>query len=233
MQARAIFGPFKRVLFGSVPGPRRVLSGPIRGMTLHLDPANQSQYILGLHERETYGWIRRLAAGAGSAIDIGAASGELVLYLLGRTEIPQVLAFDPDDVSRVQFAENLKINGLTDDPRLTASHEYVRSAPGQGATTLDSLLPSLKLPCFVKIDVDGGETDILSGAAALLATRQARWLIETHSAELERECVRVLTESQYDVTIVRNAWWRVIIPEQRPIAHNRWLVALPRGEGRR
>jgi hypothetical protein len=77
------------------------------------------------------------------------------------------------------------------------------------------------------MDVDGGEEEVLDGAGAMLRTGQVRWLIETHSADLERACARRLTEHGYRVVLVRNAWWRALVPEQRPSSHNRWLVALP------
>ena len=37
-----------------------------------------------------------------------------------------------------------------------------------------------------------------------------------------------LESAGYAVTVIKNAWWRVFVPEQRPIPHNRWLVAFPR-----
>jgi hypothetical protein len=192
-----------------------------------LDPGYQGQYILGLYEREAQRWLGVLSSGVKSAIDIGAASGEYTLYFLARTAAEQVLAFDPDAVSREQFVQNIALNGFTNHPRLHASAQYVKSVAGPDAITLDALLPLLKLPCVIKIDVDGAELDILEGAREILRTRQVRWLIETHSAELERDCVTRLTENEYQVTIIPNAWWRLIVPEQRPIAHNRWLVAMP------
>jgi hypothetical protein len=192
-----------------------------------LDPAHQTQYILGLHEREVHRWLPTLARGALSAVDIGAASGEYSLYFLARTGAEQVFAFDPDLVSREEFMANLDLNTYANDPRLHIFSTYIRGTTGPDALTLDELLPKLRLPCVVKIDVDGAEADILAGGDAMLRTHQVRWLIETHSAELERECAGRLKEHGYHVTIIRNAWWRAIVPEQRPIAHNRWLVALP------
>jgi hypothetical protein len=36
-----------------------------------------------------------------------------------------------------------------------------------------------------------------------------------------------LAELGYFVDLVRNAWWRLIWPELRPIGHNRWIIARP------
>jgi hypothetical protein len=229
MRARRIFGPVKQLLFGRGRKPRAVWSGAFRGLKMSLDPASQSQYILGIAEREAQRWLPALSSGVKSAIDIGAASGEYTLYFLARTAAEQVLAFDPDPVSREQFVQNMALNGFANHEKLRASTQYIKSEAGPDAVTLDDLLPSLKLPCVIKIDVDGAELDILHGAREMVRTRQVRWLIETHSAKLEQDCAALLTETNYDVTIIPNAWWRFIVPEARPIPHNRWLVGVPSG----
>jgi hypothetical protein len=194
-----------------------------------LDPAHQSQCIFGLYEREAQRWLPVLAHGARSALDIGSSTGEYTLYFLARTDAEQVLAFDPDPVTRKDFLANLALNGLATNPRLRTCPQYVRATEGQDAFTLDGLLPLLELPCVIKIDVDGGEVDILTGADAMLQTNQVRWLIETHSRDLEDKCAALLSRHGYRVTIIRNAWWRAIVPEHRPTPHNRWLAAVPAG----
>jgi hypothetical protein len=35
----------------------------------------------------------------------------------------------------------------------------------------------------------------------------------------------MLTAQGFQLEVVPNAWWRVILPEMRPIEHNRWLAA--------
>ena len=103
--------------------------------------------------------------------------------------------------------------------------KFVGNEEGDQRLRLDSLLVSLKEPCFIKMDIDGGEVEVLRGSARLLEFDDVRWLIETHSVELEAECIRILQEAGYVTKIIRNAWWRFFIPEQRPIPHNRWLIA--------
>lgn len=70
---------------------------------------------------------------------------------------------------------------------------------------------------------------MLAGAAKLLARGGITWIIETHSLALEQTCVRLLESHGLTVRIVSPAWWRFAVPEARPIAHNRWLVASVRG----
>jgi hypothetical protein len=75
------------------------------------------------------------------------------------------------------------------------------------------------------MDVDGAEAEILKGASLLNGLGGVRWLIETHSRDLERECVEQLKAAGFETRIIRNAWWRVLIPELRPVEQNRWLAA--------
>jgi len=67
------------------------------------------------------------------------------------------------------------------------------------------MLPS---PCFMKIDVDGFELDVLEGARTLLQERKVRLLIETHSKQLEQGCQSILMRLGHRTRVVTNAWWR-------------------------
>ena len=205
--------------------PRRIAFGPFRGITMPLSLQHQSQIYLGLFEREVHAWLVRLSRGIRSAIDIGAASGEYTLFFLTRTQAEKVWAFEPDPECLPLLRESLQLNSVEQSRRLEISTAMVSDCDGPGKATLDSLAGSIPLPCFIKMDVDGAEAEILRGAAKLNALDGVRWLIETHSAELERQCVAVLRAAGFETAIIRNAWWRAVIPELRPIAHNRWLAA--------
>ena len=83
---------------------------------------------------------------------------------------------------------------------------------------------------IVKVDVDGAEMDVLRGAKQLIAGSAVRWIIETHTSELERECIVQLQSAGYVTRVIKKAWWRIIFPEvriaaHRPENHNQWLVA--------
>jgi hypothetical protein len=75
----------------------------------------------------------------------------------------------------------------------------------------------------LKIDVDGAETDVLDSAINLLTVGSPDVLVEVHSEQLEKECIARLRSFDYAVEIIDNAWWRIFVPEHRPIPHNRWI----------
>jgi hypothetical protein len=205
--------------------PRRIVLGPLRGITMALSLRHQSQIYLGLFEREVHPWLGRLSRGIHTAIDIGADSGEYTLFFLTKTNAARVLAFEPDPEALPQLQENLQLNSFAESKRLELSSALVGDSDGAGKVSLDSLAGAMQLPCFIKIDVDGAEAEILKGAARLNGLDGVRWLIETHSKSLECECLEQLKAAGFETRVIRNAWWRALIPELRPIEHNRWLAA--------
>jgi hypothetical protein len=211
-----------------VPAGRKVYcirSGLVGGMKMNLDLRHQTQIYLGLYELEIHGAIQRFSRDSMTALDIGSAFGEYTLFFLQRTSARQVFAFDPDEGSRQRFYSNLLLNGFENDRRLRFSTKLVGERDDGSTIKLDSLIDSIESPCIIKVDVDGGELSVLHGAANLTKTRDVRWVVETHSKALETGCLEFFRDAGYQSQIVENAWWRRIVPEQRPIEHNRWLLA--------
>jgi hypothetical protein len=135
------------------------------------------------------------------------------------------MAFEPSSDCGTLFRRNLVINGLADSPRLELSTKLVCEADTGIQTRLDALRDRIEYPALIKVDVDGGEEDVLKGASALNASGDVRWLIETHSKQLELNCIQILSDAGFETRVIPNAAFRVILPEQRPIEHNRWLAA--------
>jgi hypothetical protein len=202
-----------------------IKSGIVGGMKMNLDLRHQTQIYLGLSEREIYSAMRRFSRDAMTTVDIGSAYGEYTLFFLQKTSARHVFAFDPDEGSRQNFYSNLLLNGFENDRRLHFSTKLVGERDDGSTIKLDSLIDSIESPCVIKIDVDGGELSVLRGAAGLTKMRDVRWVVETHSKALELGCLEFFRDAGYQSQIVENAWWRRIVPEQRPIEHNRWLLA--------
>jgi hypothetical protein len=204
---------------------RSIQGGALRGIRMNLDLAYETQMYLGLAEREIHAALTQFSREVRTAIDIGSAFGEYTLFFLTKTPAQRVFAFDPEPRMQGQLYENLRLNGIASDPRLQFSPKYVGKAADEKTITLDLLIPEIEFPCIVKVDVDGSEVDVLRGARLFLGIDGVRWIIETHSKQLEADCVVLLRNAGYLTSIVPNAWWRTIVPEQRPIELNRWLLA--------
>ncbi|OAI50977.1 hypothetical protein AYO44_05305 [Planctomycetaceae bacterium SCGC AG-212-F19] len=214
----------KLLLFGR-PGPRRIPLGLLRGLRFSIHPAHQTQRLLGMAEREIAEPIRNWSRRSVSAVDIGAADGMYSLYFAAQVNIHRVLAFEPDVALRRVMEANFQLNRLGYRGKLQLDDHYVGTREDGRWCRLENMSSVIPLPTIIKIDVDGGELDVLRGARRLLSQKGICLVIETHSAELEVQCSTFLRDLGYRVRIVPNGWYRRILPEQRPIAHNRWLLA--------
>jgi hypothetical protein len=192
---------------------------------MELDLEHQTQVFVGTYEREIHGWLRRLSKMIEFGADIGAAEGMYTLYLHERTKALSVYAFEPDAAAFVLLEQNLLLNRLANSQRLRVHMCGVSDISGDGLVSLDSLLADSCERGLIKVDVEGAEVMVLRGARNLLRCPGVRWLIETHSLKSEAECLSLLRSNGLYTSVVATAWWRRILPETRPIAHNRWLVA--------
>lgn len=213
----------KKLLVGEGRAGRKIPFGLYKGITLSIDPAVESNFYLGLYERETVPWLRGAGRKARSLVDAGAGCGELSAWGLSQRNIEKVMAFDSSPDRWPIFDENMRLNGFDRDDRLTAVHGMFLGP--DDASDADRIIGSLPEPILLKIDVDGGEQAILENMRHLLSRKRCLFLIETHSRELDEACYRILEEARYRVSRIRPAWWRCILPEQRPSEFNQWLVA--------
>jgi hypothetical protein len=205
--------------------PHTVLHGPFRQITLELSLQTEMQMYLGLFEKEIHFWIEGLTCNIATAIDAGAAYGEYTVFFLMKTNADAVYAFEPCTDLHGRLRNNLQLNSLKDTNRLKLFSHCLGSTASEGVMSLDSLLPEIRFPCFIKVDVDGAEEEILKGAERLNQRQGVRWLIETHSHDLEIACETRLRRANFKTVIIPNAWWRAILSELRPLSHNRWLAA--------
>jgi hypothetical protein len=220
-----ILSAIKNWLVPSGTKPRSIQFGAFKGLRMNLDLRSQTQAWLGLAEREVFACLRAFSRLAKTGIDIGAADGEYTLFFLSQPNIKQVFAFDPSERFPADLSANLALNGFNGARRSKLIKKYVSNTEDDNHCTLDSFAIDLEGPCIVKIDVDGGEGAVLQGAPKFLDRKDVSWIIETHSLDLERECEQILSAKGFSTKVIKNAWWRVVIPEQRPIPHNRWLAA--------
>jgi len=191
---------------------------------MRLSLQSQFQIYLGLFEKELHPWLKRLSEGITTAIDIGAAYGEYTLYILLKTKASKVYAFEPDSYCAEEFKANLSLNPV-DSARIEFSSAFVGDTDTTQQTSLDTLSQYVRTPCLIKMDVDGAEANILKAATRLNQLPGIRWIIETHSKELEQACLAILKSAGFEIRIIRKAWWRFFLPELRPREHNQWLVA--------
>jgi hypothetical protein len=102
----------------------------------------------------------------------------------------KVVTFEPDAEVLQGLRRNLELN-----PYLKV--DVVERSVGTGALRLDELGPA----DFIKVDVDGGELDVLRSAGETLG-RVSGLIVETHSPDLERDCGRLLMDQGLRARVV-------------------------------
>jgi methyltransferase FkbM-like protein len=212
----------KRVLLPA-PAPRRLPFGPARGLRLAVDFSHQTRLYLGLYELELNRHLRRLARPGARSFDVGGQIGYDALVLVNLSRAP-VVSFEADAHTFQALGGNIALNPDL-APLVRTVNAYVDSVgEAPGCVTLDAVAFGQGgfVPDLIKIDVDGGEIEVLRGAARILASRRPHLIVETHSPELEDECGRLLAEVGYRPRIVHQRRW---LADFRPVEHNRWLVA--------
>lgn len=214
----------KKLLLGDLKaGDHAIKYGIASGIKMHIDPATKAQRILGLDERELFEAFTSHSQNSEIFVDIGASDGYYGLVYKKINPKGKVFMFDGGEVFLKEQLHNFQLNHMTIEGQ---EAKLVGSNTKNGFITIDDYLKEKSAgSCFIKIDVEGAELDVLKGAIATLKDRSCNIIIETHSASLEKECMQFLTHLDYTVNIIDNAWWRIIIPEARSIDHNRWLSA--------
>ena len=203
--------------------PVSIRAGLYRGIRLNINPQGHAQLVFGLYEIETSAFVRKMLRHARWMVDIGAAEGEMAI-LFARSGIPSI-AVDPKHERDIR--EHAAMNGVTVGAGLEIVPMLVGSGDAANHRSLDAIITDRKGPGFIKIDVDGGELDVLLSGKRALSAKTASLLVETHSPQLEKDCLAFLSGLGYRTTIINNAWWRIFLPELRPSELNRWIAAEP------
>lgn len=210
----------KNLLFNAA-SPNRIRFGIGSGMMAHYDPGNRSQHLLGLYEREINPYLKTGIEQADLLVDIGANDGYYGLAF-ARHKGKEIFLCEPGRV-KADLVNNMIINGFKEGKDFKLVDRLVSGRTNDQEISINDLLHD-KDNIFILMDVDGAEENILR-AFDFSSKKKVDWLIETHSPLLEKNIVSIFASNNYKVTIIKNAWWRKIIPEQRPLLHNRWLFA--------
>ncbi len=146
-------------------------------------------------------------------VDVGANYGDTTVWW-GKRHGASVIAFEPLEGVFEILKENVKLNELQVELHNTAlgdgknlsghlSGSMFVSSETSGqmsfkSVTLDSL--GMDRIDILKIDVEGFEYEVLSGAKETLRRTSPRIIIETHSKLLKKKCHALLTDLDYELS---------------------------------
>ena len=211
----------KRVLFGKGLQQRKIILGKAKGVRLYVDPVYNLQRLTGAYEQEILATFVNWAKTCNCFFDIGAFDGYYSLVYKKYNPAGDVYLFDANtNLENIQ-QKNFALNNIT-----AGFHLYFKTISGVNSDwqVLPGDLQFMHNKVLIKVDVEGAEAIVLQGMHDLLKENDCRLIIETHSVQLEKDCMAFLNSHGYDVRIIKNAWWRSILPERRPLEHNRWLA---------
>ena len=159
-------------------------------------------------------------------LDVGAHVGYYtVIAARAVGQEGRVAAFEPRPMTARFLRRNVELNSLSNVRVYEAAvGEQAGTAWFEGRTgtgtghlaargdievpvlVLDELVESGELPppSLIKIDVEGGELDVLNGAMRTLNAHRPVLLLATHGETLHRDCLAMLERLQYK--------WRILDP---------------------
>lgn len=212
----------KHLLLGKGLRERKILFGKAKGIRMHLDPDYKFQRIIGADEREIQGLFVDFSKKCRLFFDVGASDGYYSLLFRKFNTTGELYLFDGNAAFKEIQAAHLALNNISEGYR--QFFKFVFSADNETQISLNSFGIKEK-KVLIKVDVEGREMNVLRGADYLLKNNECFLLIETHSKQLEKDCIAFLNEHYYQIRVIKNAWWRFILAERRPLEHNRWLAA--------
>ena len=211
-----------------------IISHPAKGVTIHLRPEMRIERWMwaGAYETKLVSVLKRFLEPGMTFLDIGANIGffsTLAAGLVGTTG--RVYAFEPNPTCLSRLKLNLKPHPWATiypvaacDQATTADFYQNHRADEQGWGSLlqsDELATPLKVLVvrlddwyrehsvgridFLKIDVEGAEFQVLTGAVDLLRTLRPVIVIELNATCLARDhhnikdVLRLLTDADYDM----------------------------------
>lgn len=217
-----MLGFVKRLAFGVGEQPRKILFGIGSGCRFVIDPSNKSQRVLGMDEAEIAALFRKSVCAAKTLIDVGASDG--YYPIIGLHLNPGLTAVGCD--CEPEMEQRARKNYALTFPATKPSMEWFarRIGNSEDQLALDTIAEGKPGPVLIKIDVEGFEVHVLDSGKRVLARPDCVVIVEVHSPQLEEETIKVLTASGFRCRIIKNAWWRLLLPELRH-GLNRWVYA--------
>lgn len=219
---------FRRLVPAGTRTWMRVESGAGQGLELLVDPRYDVDYVEGTHESSTQNLILNLLQRGDVFYDVGAHLG-FFSVIAARAVGPtgEVIAFEPDPSNaeriRANAARNRFLMVEVVDEAVWSSNaplELVPANPSSGRSqgrvglsinysgaqvnglALDQFIEGRRAPNLIKIDVEGGELEVLKGMRRLLSLHRPHVICEIHDELLLLEVSRLLETNKYQISSV-------------------------------
>ena len=196
-----------------------------------MNPQSSMRKIFGLYEHELNRWLRSALRHCDRVIDVGANDGYFTFGCaaafrrLGK--VGEIIAFEPQKqhMELLRDSVNKKPIGAT---HITLLQAMVGGGVRAGTTTLDAVRwrigdPNDRTHTLLKIDVEGAELEVLSGALSWLNSSN-RFLIEVHEESFLERIARLFASRDLRLTKINQRPLPFVGREMRAET-NWWLVS--------
>ncbi len=203
----------------------RICSGPLRGFRWIAGSAPHGSW-LGTYESHVQRLFCERVKPGDIVFDIGANVGFFTL-LASKLAGPNghVYAFEPLPRNLSYIEQHIRLNDLanvTVKPiAIAATSGTARFGDGENdsqtrlsekgehqvtTASLDDLIASgvAPLPAFIKMDIEGAESDALRGALALLGSTGLTIVLSTHGHVQQERCWSALEQAQFHLELLRD-----------------------------
>jgi Methyltransferase FkbM domain len=193
-----------------------------------MNPRDSVRKILGLYEHELNPWLEQALRRVTRVLDVGANDGYFTFgsaaafLRLGKTG--EIFAFEPEVRNLQKLRDSIAVQAQT-QIRFQIFDALVGRERREGATTLDALPENDRRNTLVKIDVEGAEIDVISGAHSWLDSSNL-FVIEVHQESFLAELTRIFAERGHSLVQINQQALPLIGRETRE-KNNWWLVSDP------
>jgi FkbM family methyltransferase len=203
----------------------RIRSGPLHGSKWIAGSAPHGSW-LGTYEPHVQRLFCEHVHPGDVVFDIGANVGFFTLLaskLVGATG--HVYSFEPLPRNLFYLEQHIRLNDATNvtvrSIAIASTTGTARFGDGENASqarlsnageiqvqtaSLDDLIASalVRRPDFIKMDIEGAESDALRGSAALLGSTGLTIVLSTHGHAQHEHCWSVLERAQFKLELLRN-----------------------------
>ncbi len=219
-------------LFQEIPIAISILSGPFSGTQFIVNPAHSKRKILGVYEHILNPWLNYILPMVEVLWDVGANDGYFTYGCAYRMQKHQdqgyVVAFEPG----MQQQSALILPAKWDMYQRTAFEflpQFVGEKCDEQMVTLDQAWSDRQFlhskRCLIKVDVEGAELEVLTGAKYLLQAPH-HWVVEVHGDHLLEPVLKHFLDAHRDVEIIPYQPHWLLGAEARTIKTS-WVVTKP------